>query len=259
MLYQFYTQQNARKPASVHATYLLCGYIRYQEVDTGKTEVSDSFLQSSPYMSSPAGHDENEPKEDRMQMVITLVKEEDLEQAKAKYDRLTAIHIYSLGPTSIQNIQLLTECGRQISVHHANEDPLIHNKEYGIIQNPRVRRRKGRRPPPAPAVVEPKAVAAAAAAAAKKSAATEPAPVAATKRDSTSSRPTTPAIGDSRPTSSTKGPDKKPTLKKENSDIFKAFAKKPPAKLKAEGTGSSTASAAVKPQYDGEFRFFPLQ
>ena len=202
-------------------------------------------------MSSPAGNDENEPKEDPMQMVITLVKEEDLEQAKAKYDRLTAIHIYSLGPTSIQNIHLLTECGRQISVRHANEDPLIHNKEYGIIQNPGVRRRKGRRPPPAPAVIEPKPVVAAAAAAAKKPGTTEPAPVAATKRDSTSSRPTTPAVGDSRPASS-KVPDKKPTLKKENSDIFKAFAKKPPAKLKAEGTGSSTASAAIKPQYDGK-------
>lgn len=214
----------------------------------------DTPMASSPYMSSPAMKDEDGVLETPLQTVITLVKEESLEEVKARYDQVTSIHIYSLGPTSIQNIQLLTECGRQVSVSHANEDPLVHNKTYGIIQNSGVRRRTGRRPPPPPAVVEPKTVLPV-----KSSIATENRPGAAVKYDSTSSRPSTLVTVDSRPVSS-KGPDKKPTLKKEQSDIFKSFAKKPAAKLKREGTDSSAApSPALQPQEDGKLSTTPTQ
>ena len=245
-LYDFYTRQNSRKPGSIRATYLLCGYIRAKDPDEGVTAEGDSFIQSSPYMSSPATKEENEVAETPMQTVITLVKEEDLEEARSRYDHLSSIHIYSLGPTSLRNIQLLTECGRQVSVTHAKEDPLIHNKDYGIIQNYGVRR-TGRRHPPPPAVLEPTPVPQA-----KTVSRADSGPSAPPKADSTASRPATPAAGDSRPSSS-KGPVKKPALKKEQSDIFKSFAKKGPEKIKRDDTESSAApSPLMKPQEDGK-------
>ena len=252
MLYEFHTQQNSKKPGSVHATYLLCGYMQSQNRPVNAQDGEDTPMASSPFMSSPAVKNEDGTSDAPLQTVITLVKEESLEEAKARYDQLSSIHIYSLGPTSIKNIQLLTECGRQVSVSHANVDPLVYNKTYGIIQNSGVRRRTGRRPPLPPAVIEPKTVTQA-----KDSAAIDKGPGAVLRRDSASSRPPTPATADSRPASS-KGPEKKPTLKKEQSDIFKSFAKKPASKLKREETDSSAApSPALQPQEDGKLFVTP--
>ena len=83
MLYDFHHRENSKKTGSVHATYLVAGTqvvtesppangVKDEEEDRG------TYMQSSPYMSSPtqAQEEEEEPKR---QGVVTLVREEQLE------------------------------------------------------------------------------------------------------------------------------------------------------------------------------------
>lgn len=149
---------------------------------------------------------------------------------------LSSIHIYSLSSYRLQDLQTLTDIGRDLfTTVFVKEDPLIHNKTYGVIQNSGVRRRTGKRPPvseaPAPkfkATLEEPARSTAASIATKTS---NPPP--SLKRED-SSRPS--SAGSTTATSS-----KQPTLKRDTSDIFKSFAKaKAKPKLTREGTDTST-------------------
>jgi DNA polymerase delta subunit 3 len=81
MLYDFHHKQNAKRPGSVHATYLVSG------VQAGKSESKgvqkkdeDVHMQSSPFMSSSMpNQDEEEPQSQPEMRVITLTREEHLE------------------------------------------------------------------------------------------------------------------------------------------------------------------------------------
>ena len=79
MLYDFHHQQTARKPGSVHGIYLISGMKKVEPavaVNGGHTrDGEDSFMQSSPFMSSSMPQDENIPS----RKVVTLVREEQLE------------------------------------------------------------------------------------------------------------------------------------------------------------------------------------
>src|SRR5271154_2607059 len=67
---------------------------------------------------------------------------------KDQYESITSIHIYSLSPYRLQDLQTLTDIGRDLfNTVFIKEDPLLHNKTYGVIQNSNVRRRTGKRPP----------------------------------------------------------------------------------------------------------------
>ena len=82
MLYDFHQKQNAKKPGSVHATYLLTGKKRPKPSQYTNSTLSqdgaDSFMQSAPFTSSIP-----EPEEAIEEIIpvtsIILVKEEDLE------------------------------------------------------------------------------------------------------------------------------------------------------------------------------------
>ena len=85
MLYEFYSNQNAKKPKSVHATYVLTG--KKQELQHTNGAISrdgeDTVMQSSPpYVSSIPS---SMPKPDEPAQVpvhktsISLVREEELE------------------------------------------------------------------------------------------------------------------------------------------------------------------------------------
>lgn len=140
---------------------------------------------------------------------------------KDQYETICSIHIYSLSPYRLQDLQALTEIGRDLfNSVFAKEDPLLHNKTYGVIQNSGVRRRTGRRPPISEAPI------------AKfrpvKDDTKEPTETAATRK--TSNPPATLKKEDSsRPSSAgsstTASSIKQPTLKRDTSDIFKSFAK----------------------------------
>lgn len=81
MLYDFHHGQNARKPGSVHATYIVDGKPRkLQEVGLNEDSRNgeDEHMQSSPFMSSSMPQEGAE--EDTLPVrKITLAREEDLE------------------------------------------------------------------------------------------------------------------------------------------------------------------------------------
>jgi DNA polymerase delta subunit 3 len=83
MLYEFHKQQNAKKPESIHATYLLSGTKRKEEPtngDTKKDNDGDNYMQSSQIMSSsmPVPEEDHSTASPPV-LSITLVREEDLE------------------------------------------------------------------------------------------------------------------------------------------------------------------------------------
>ncbi len=82
MLYDFYRNQNAKKPGTIYATYLISGTKRTNETTPTpsgtKKDGDDEYMQSSSFMSSSMP----QPDEDNGQSSVfslTLVKEENLE------------------------------------------------------------------------------------------------------------------------------------------------------------------------------------
>lgn len=173
---------------------------------------------------------------------ITLCREDDLEVVKAQFETITSIHIYSLSPSRISDLQTLTDTGRNVFAdHHSKQDPLIHNKDYGIIQNPHVRRRKGKRPmnvnAPQPKIQPTKEEKQ------KPSMKQEN-----SKEEATASRPSS---RDSTTTQESTSKTK-PNLKRDASSLFKAFAKqgtKP--KLERKDTSASAASSNTDAKMGG--------
>ena len=138
MLFDFHQKQNAKKPGSVHATYLITG--------TRTPPIPNSSAPQAP-------EDDAQPTPVRS---VLLVKEEHLSQAKATFGKITGIHVYSLAARGLSDLNSLTECNRKIAVECASEDPLVAWKQYGTIQNPNVKRRTQKRPPPLPATLNTK-------------------------------------------------------------------------------------------------------
>lgn len=80
MLYDFHQQQNAKKPGTVHATYLVSGTKSNEtHVAVGdQKDGEDNYMQSSPFVSSSMAQP-NEGTGESSVLSISLVKEEDLE------------------------------------------------------------------------------------------------------------------------------------------------------------------------------------
>jgi DNA polymerase delta subunit 3 len=215
MLYDFYDSQSKRKPGSVYATYLVAGTKKVEQKQNGVNgHDEDVHMPSSPppFSSSMLEPSQQSEPEAMPVRIITLVREESLEAIKAEYDTITSLHIYSVSPVRLQDLVELTDIGRGIYIDiFVKQDPLIHNKDYGIIQNPNAKRRHGKRPNIAPA-------------SAPKLQPTKPAP--GKKEDI---KPA--AKSDSRP-SSRDSTSKPPALKKSGSSILSAFSKSQPPKSK---------------------------
>lgn len=85
MLFDFHQKQNAKKPNSVHATYLITGRQRTVEDVNGTNgrDGGDVDMRSSPFMSSmphpDEDNDEEEAEEPIKEMTILLVREEELQ------------------------------------------------------------------------------------------------------------------------------------------------------------------------------------
>lgn len=268
ILYDFYTLQTDKKPGSVYATYLLCG-VKKQSATSVKTngvtnghngtlvhhDDDDEHIPSSPppftssmlepsQQSSQAAGDDQDLTQVPLR-VVTLVREELLDAVKAEYETVTSLHIYSLSPGRIQDLVALTDAGRSLFTDvFSKQDPLQHNKVYGVIQNPHVRRRTGKRsvapsgPTPSfqPVKDEP-----------SKPNSIFPAKttaVSSAKKEAAETTTSKPASQDS--TSSTKVTPK-PALKRDSSDLFKAFAKqsqsKPRSSLSREDSDTKMSDA----------------
>ncbi|MCJ1300326.1 hypothetical protein MMC08_003122, partial [Hypocenomyce scalaris] len=251
MLYDFHHEQKIRKPGSIHATYLVGGARRVSELPSTngsqKPDGEDVHMQSSPFLSSSMPHQDEEAEEHTVRS-ITLVREEQLEEVKSQFATLFSVHVYSLEPSTIQDLQLLSDCTRALSASYANEDPLVTGKQYGIIQNASVKRRAGRRPPVTAPVVAPTKPAP------KPAGQSQQASTPSTKaekassqasRDSKEASPTDsgPEVKSQQPARTNKKTIGKPTaIKREQSDLFKSFSK-PKAKLNREDTGSSVGDS----------------
>ncbi|KAH7411270.1 DNA polymerase subunit Cdc27 [Cadophora sp. MPI-SDFR-AT-0126] len=251
MLYEFHRQQNAKKPDTIHATYLISGTKR-KEVTLGTNSVAkkdgeDDYMQSSPFMASsmPAAGSTGESGV----LNITLVKEEDLEEVRSQYEHISSIHIYSIGPHPLKDLQILSDITREIQVLCASEDPVEQAAQYGTITNKHVKRRPARRPPPVAAAAAPIPAKAAVKPKAADVKDTKPA----IKQESKPSQPSSandffgkgkakakPDVSSN--TSSKESTPNPPTLKRDGSSIFKSFAKAKP-KLKREGTDSSAVES----------------
>jgi DNA polymerase delta subunit 3 len=232
MLYEFHRKQNAKKPGTVHATYLITGIRRIeppqQPNGVHKEDGEDTVMQSSPVLpSSSIPMQDDVMEEAKLVRTVLLVKEEDLEQAKNTFDTISSIHIYSLESNTLKDLHVLTECNRKVGAEYASEDPLEAWKQYGTIQNPNVKRRaRGTAPPPPPPVVR---------------AAEVKAKAAEIKAESKASS------NNATPEPEKKGITKPAATKRQNSDIFKSFAK---AKTKPKNESQSSVEASPAPQVE---------
>lgn len=276
MLYEFYKTQHDKKPDSIYATYLIAGVKKDPKTASGKNGTTngnshdydeDEAIPSSPppftssMLEPTQPSSQHGPADDDTHSVrtVTLAREERLESIKEQYETITSIHIYSLSPGRIEDLVTLTDIGRGLFTDSfMKEDPLVQNKIYGVTQNPGVRRRKGVRPvePAAPAPKfqpvkdEPKKSNSffPAKSTTKQASAVEPKTE---KEEATASRPS------SRDSTSTAGSAKPATLKRDSSDLFKAFAKqsqqKPKSTLSREQDQDAKMSdAPLSDQDEGE-------
>ena len=263
MLYEFHRKQNAKKPGTVYATYLLTGTRKPQPsaAQTNGThesqqnaeeegDVEDTVMRSSPPLpgsSMPIESQEASPEPQAVRTLL-LVREHHLSQAKSTFETITGLHVYSLSAgNSLTDLHVLTDCNRQIAATHAAEDPLEAWKQYGTIQNPSVRRRtQKRQPPPAPAPVsksadvKPKSAAQPTA---------KPPPTLERKASSKSESKPSSAKATPEPTAAKKPAEPK---RQGSGNIFKSFAKTQPPKPKESNAKSASASPAPEAEKDEE-------
>ncbi|CAI6332531.1 unnamed protein product [Periconia digitata] len=235
MLYEFHKIQNAKKPQSIHATYLVTGRKRTLKHTNGLNgkDGEDAVMQDSPFPSS-VPEPQEPPEEPIPTTSIVLVREEELEKTKAEFSDITSIHIYSLESGAIEDLGILTLCNAEVPAQSKNDDPLELWQLYGCIHNPYIKRRtpkssitasKSSSKPTAQPAAKSQQPSASAAPAASKPSNTKPsatAPAKATLKRSDSSKSN----------ASKKGPHA--------GDIFKSFAKAKPPKPKETATPSAT-------------------
>ncbi|KAF2682124.1 hypothetical protein K458DRAFT_420066 [Lentithecium fluviatile CBS 122367] len=251
MLYEFHTKQNAKKPNTIHATYLLIGKMRTSEHINGVNgrDGDDTVMRSSPFISSmpePEGELAEEPVPTTS---IVLVREEELEKTKSEFEDIGSIHIYSLEPGPIENLNVLSVCNQEIAMDFASEDPLEQWRVYGSIHNPYIKRRTTKYNPVPPKVpAKPTVKPTHAAAAVKKEDASGLKRKGSVSEDNTSGQ-STPQSG---PVSLKKS-DSKSNLKKDKSvgDLFKSFAKAKPKAKEAEKSKESTPAPVEDEQMQG--------
>ncbi|KAL2819227.1 DNA polymerase subunit Cdc27 [Aspergillus granulosus] len=245
MLYDFHHTENTKKPNSVNATYILTGIQKAEASATtnstganGTSGDGDDIMPSSPYISSSMPNQEAAADQVPTSSVL-LVREEDLEDAKSTFESISSIYIYSLQPTILQDLNVLTDVAREMLVNHAKEDPLEYGKQWGMIQNRNVKRRTGAQPPPQPAAPSSTIPAKRPAQSDSQQSKTEvkeerPEPKPAQRQGAPSTKP---------------GGNAAPP-KKEKGNLFSSFAKAKP-KLKKEESSTPVASGAESAEPSG--------
>lgn len=90
MLFEFHRVQNAKKPGTIHATYLIGGTRRKEApvpIEVQK-DGEDDYMQSSPFVGSSIPLPEGSSAEGSI-LSITLTREEDLESRSIAFDEST--------------------------------------------------------------------------------------------------------------------------------------------------------------------------
>ncbi|PBP21899.1 hypothetical protein BUE80_DR007305 [Diplocarpon rosae] len=251
MLFEFHRNQNAKKPGTIHATYLISGTKRkvdpFPANGAWQKDGEDDYMQSSPFLGSSMPQIDNGTGESSV-LSITLVKEEQLQEVQSRYEQISSIHVYSIGPHPLKDLQVLSDITRETQVLCLNEDALELAPKYGTILNPNVKRRPNRRPPPVAAAPAPTKTQAPKPKISELIEDAKPA-----RQESKSSQQSTAAKDFFAKGKETKSKEKAKqaassskestpnpaTVKRDSSSIFKSFTKAKP-KLKSEETDSST-------------------
>ncbi|KAK4165185.1 DNA polymerase subunit Cdc27 [Cladorrhinum sp. PSN259] len=132
MLYEFHRAQNAKRPGTVHATYLIYGVQKGSQVQYGP-DGDIEMTSSPPYAESIT---------DVVQSFsLSLVREEDLKDSLADFEEVISIHVYSVSPTPTKDIGLLVDAANEV-LNISTED----DKKLVPINNPYVRIRERRGP-----------------------------------------------------------------------------------------------------------------
>ncbi|EQB48803.1 DNA polymerase subunit Cdc27 [Colletotrichum gloeosporioides Cg-14] len=142
MLYEFHRSQNAMRPGTIHATYLIYGIRKVENVQ----EDGDVEMTSSPPDVEPLS-------EDVVTYSLSLVPGDRLKEVLATYEDVSSFHVYSLARHPIREPQMLADVSQQIR-EQSGDDSISMLETYGSITNPNVRKRdrKGK-PVPTPAPV----------------------------------------------------------------------------------------------------------
>ncbi|KAH7115980.1 DNA polymerase subunit Cdc27 [Dendryphion nanum] len=254
MLYEFHSKENARKPNSVHATYLLTG--RKQDVEhtngtngTNGTDGADTIMRSSPPMSSMPDIKEEPKGTPILKTFVVLVREEELEAVKQDFDDITSIHIYSLESGPIENLNILATCNQEVAKQQATEDPLKRWSAYGSIHNPYIKRRTAKFVPKPTAAASKYTAQPTVKPAAKPASKPNAASIFGSKAQATSVKKGGKSEDDGSDRSAPppaaavntlKKSDSKPNLKREKSSILNSFAKAKPKAKEAEKSKEST-------------------
>ncbi|KAL4971473.1 DNA polymerase subunit Cdc27 [Aspergillus desertorum] len=238
MLYDFHHNENSKKPSSVHATYVLTGVPKSAEpapngaAANGNSDNDDNIMPSSPYISSSMPNPEDESEQVPVSAIL-LAREEDLEDARSTFESISCLYVYSLQPTILQDLNVLTDVSREMLVNHAQEDPLEYGKQWGMVQNENVKRRTCTRPQPPPPT-------ASSTVPAKRPVQSEPSqPSTAETKSEELPKP----VQRQNSTLSAKSTENAPPAKKEKGSLFSSFAKAKP-KLNKEESATSAASGA---------------
>ncbi|CAN8102541.1 unnamed protein product [Discula destructiva] len=228
MLYDFHSWQNGKKTGAVHATYMIYGTKRNAHANGHSQHDADVEMTSSPPESAPQA--EGVPL-----VTLSLVAEESLSDVLAQYEQVTSLHVYSLGPHPVKDMQLLADVSRPILDVVEDESVTLRP-----VRNPYVRRRERRsaasKAVPAPEPVRTKPAPANPA----------PAPAAKVKEPKIESKPSS---KESTPVPS--GTQKPAPKRGASGGIMQSFAKAAAMPKKASTPKTSTPSASVDADIQG--------
>ncbi|KAJ5940267.1 hypothetical protein N7516_000435 [Penicillium verrucosum] len=247
ILFEFHRNENAKKPQTVHATYVISGIQKAPEPapTNGHADDEDEMMQSSPYL--PSSMPNEDAASDSIRAIsIVLAREEDLEDAKSTFQSISTIHVYSLQPRALPDLNVLVDANREIASTHGREDPLECGNQWGMIQNRNVKRRTGVRPPPPaapavkPPVAKPSKPSTESTVPAKRPLQNETSSVKmeATKPDEPKSEPSSAANSQA-----SSKPSSRVTAPKQKGNLFSSFAKAKP-KTKASAPAEPAAPSA---------------
>ncbi|KAJ5604038.1 hypothetical protein N7537_006994 [Penicillium hordei] len=247
ILFEFHRNENAKKPQAVHATYVISGIQKAPEPapTNGHADDADEMMQSSPYLPSSIPNQDTASDSIRITSIV-LAREEDLEDAKSTFQSISTIHVYSLQPTALPDLNVLVDANREIASTHGQEDPLESGKQWGMIQNRNVKRRTGTRPAPpaAPAVKVPAAKASKplteSTVPAKRPLPKETSPV---KTEGTNPDEPKPEPSSAANSQASSKPSGKAAAPKQKGNLFSSFAKAKP-KTKASAPAEPVAPSA---------------
>ncbi|KAL1879419.1 hypothetical protein VTK73DRAFT_6951 [Phialemonium thermophilum] len=133
MLFDFHQWQNAKKPGAVHAAYIVYG-VRQPDHEISQGSIGeDGDVEMTNSGPDPLAGTEQVPA-----LTLSLVPEDQLEDALSSFEKVTSIHLYSLGPHPLRDTALLSDAATLPPSLDAAEQPQI----YGTIINRHVRRRE---------------------------------------------------------------------------------------------------------------------